>query len=645
LVSGGNEVKIRITGDATDARRAIGSTMKGVKDLAERTRALAIGMVAVGGAITAAFAMSVKSASSLAEAVNAADVTFGEFSSTIQDFAKTSATSFGISNRAANEYAATLGGILTASGLTQKASADLSVEILTLAADLASVRDMRIEDALRSIRSGLVGEVEPLRRVGVLLNAAAVETKAFKMGLADANSELTEGAKVQARYALIAEQLGEQGVIGDASRTADSFANRQRQLSATIEEAAGAIGVSLIPVLEPLLGLLTDAAAKVSEWATEHPRLTNVLVIGTAALAALSLAAGGFLLILPGLIAGVGALGTAAGVASIGINAMLGPIGLVTLAIGVMGGAFATNMFGMRDAAGSAVGAIGNNFEDLSNSWIDNINKMIRGTNLLAGFFIKIGFMEPFEEMAKMKIPRATEATSALSEELQNTISDLNALKEEGTGAFDAVEVSVSELEERLAAIRANRLGLFFPTGGPTGALGITDALRELEHEMERVTQRIKGNQEAAKGWAVGVTNAAAVASDGIGRFAQNIEEASDTIRGELGSMADSADTLCASVDRCMRAASGATGRPSAYFQNLSGLSGQEMIDAILRGPGGTGGPAQPSPSSNMESGRPAVTNPDLTGAAINVTVNLDGQQITNAVGTAVMDDETTRGS
>ena len=55
---------------------------------------------------------------------------------------------------------------------------DSPTSLRPLAADLASFNNIDPTEALDKLRSGLVGEAEPLRSVGVLLNEAAVQAKA-----------------------------------------------------------------------------------------------------------------------------------------------------------------------------------------------------------------------------------------------------------------------------------------------------------------------------------------------------------------------------------------------------------------------------------------------------------------------------------
>ncbi len=188
---------------------------------------------------------AISAASNLEEQQNATRVVFRASARDVLDWSKTTAGAMGIASDRALEYAGSIGGIANASGLTRKESADLSKSIVQLAADLASAKNADPSDMLERLRSGLVGEAEPLRRYGVLLSAARVEQEAYRLGLAKVGDELSEGQKVQARYSLILKDTAD--FQGDYARTADSLANSQRTLSALWREASILVGQALAP--------------------------------------------------------------------------------------------------------------------------------------------------------------------------------------------------------------------------------------------------------------------------------------------------------------------------------------------------------------------------------------------------------------
>ena len=150
------------------------------------------------------------------------------------------------------EASGTFGNLFTAMGMGVEPATDMSLGLVQLAADLGSFNNMEPGEVLEKLRSGLVGETEPLRSLGVNLTAAAVEAKALEMGLAGTTAELTPAMLAQARYALILEQT--KTAQGDFARTSDGFANGMRTLKAQFVDAAAGIGQLLLPYVTQLVG-------------------------------------------------------------------------------------------------------------------------------------------------------------------------------------------------------------------------------------------------------------------------------------------------------------------------------------------------------------------------------------------------------
>ena len=207
-------------------------------------------------------------ASSFAESLNKVRVVFGESAGVIEAFAKTAAETAGLSRAAALEISGTFGNMFVTMGMGTESAATMAETMVRLAADMASFNNIGVDEALEKIRAGLVGEAEPLRTVGVLLSAAAVEAKAVELGLVGANGELSEAAKVQARYALILEQTTLQQ--GDFARTSDGLANAKRRLNASIENLQITIGTRLLPVVERVTAWLAEKLPPAIEWLDLH---------------------------------------------------------------------------------------------------------------------------------------------------------------------------------------------------------------------------------------------------------------------------------------------------------------------------------------------------------------------------------------
>lgn len=257
---------VRIIGDDKDLKRAFASSEKASKTFGGQISGVGVGIsrnfVAAGVAagatavgfqtVTAAIGASVAEASNLTEQIAKNEQVFGSFADTIEDWSETTARSIGISQTAALDAAGAFGLMFTTLGLGQEDSAQMSRTLVQLAADMASFSNQSPEEMLERLRSGLAGEVEPLRRFGVDLSAAVVSQRALDDSGKKNVQTLTQQEKIQARYNLILEQTVTQQ--GDVARTHGSLANQSRQLNAQLDDLSADIGGVLIPIL-------TDAAA------------------------------------------------------------------------------------------------------------------------------------------------------------------------------------------------------------------------------------------------------------------------------------------------------------------------------------------------------------------------------------------------
>jgi len=232
--------------------RGFGSVMQGV------LQGVGIGLFSVATKAVGSFISftgdAINAASDLSESINKVDVVFGNQADGILEWSKNAATALGQSQGQALEALGTFGNLFDSMGIGEESTADMSKGLVQLASDLASFNNIDPTEALEKLRSGIVGETEPLRTLGVNLSAAAVEMKALEMTGKATGKELTEQEKVAARYALIMEQT--QNAQGDFARTSDGLANSQRILSAQWQDLSATVGAALLPVFAQLVTAL-----------------------------------------------------------------------------------------------------------------------------------------------------------------------------------------------------------------------------------------------------------------------------------------------------------------------------------------------------------------------------------------------------
>lgn len=205
---------------------------------------------AIGGAIDAA--------SNLAESQAKVDQVFTDSADSIHAWAAGSAQDFGLSSQAALEAAGTFGNFIQALGNTEAEANTMSRSLVELAADLASFNNMDINEVIVSLRSGLSGEAEPMRRLGVSISATRVEANILAKGIARTRAEITDAMKVAERYAIIMEDTTK--AQGDFDRTSDGLANTQRRLNAELENLSAKLGSILIGPATGFVEFLSSVA-------------------------------------------------------------------------------------------------------------------------------------------------------------------------------------------------------------------------------------------------------------------------------------------------------------------------------------------------------------------------------------------------
>jgi len=234
--------------NTTRSNQRFGKSMSGLQKTAVAGGAIFAGKILFDFAKEA-----VNAAVSAEEAGAAFETTFGSAAERATAFLESFANKAGLTVGEAQQLQATLGAVAQGIGFTQEASADLSIELTKIAADVASFSNISAgaEPVLQAFRSALVGEREALKTYGIAITEAEVQTKAFEQTTKTSADELTRQDKAFATLALIQEKAAVQ--IGDLDRTLESFANQSRAAGAELRELKEEIGDELIPALAEML--------------------------------------------------------------------------------------------------------------------------------------------------------------------------------------------------------------------------------------------------------------------------------------------------------------------------------------------------------------------------------------------------------
>lgn len=197
---------------------------------------------------------AIQAASDLQEVQNVVDVTFGNNAGKIEKWAKNAGTQFGLTETQAKRFTSTLGAMMKSAGMSGDAVADMSTDMAGLAADMASFYNLDFDTAFQKIRSGLSGETEPLKQLGINMSVANLEAYALKKGINKTFSEMSQGEQIMLRYQYMMQATAD--AQGDFARTSDGYANATRKLETNLENLKTSLGSTFINVVADAVGAL-----------------------------------------------------------------------------------------------------------------------------------------------------------------------------------------------------------------------------------------------------------------------------------------------------------------------------------------------------------------------------------------------------
>lgn len=238
--------------------------------------AKAIGLVMIARKALDTIKTGIDYASDLAEVQNVVDVTFGSATEAINSWSKECLAAYGMNEVSAKRYAGTIGAMLKSSGLAGDAIVDMSKDMVGLAGDMASFYNLDLETAFEKIRSGISGETEPLKQLGINMSAANLEAYALSQGITKAYNEMSQAEQVMLRYNYLMSTTAD--AQGDFARTQDSYANQTRLLSESWLEFTGVMAEQLLPVLTTIVSWLNNIVA----FLTENADMVSAVLVGLA---------------------------------------------------------------------------------------------------------------------------------------------------------------------------------------------------------------------------------------------------------------------------------------------------------------------------------------------------------------------------
>lgn len=214
--------------------------------------------------------------SAITEIENIVDVSFGSMADEAYKFASTAKEQFGLSELAAKQYSGTMMAMMKSSGVAQDAASKMSISLAGLAGDIASFYNIDTDTAFQKIRSGISGEIEPLRQLGINLSVANMEAYALSRGITTSYNAMSQAEKVALRYNYLMSVTGD--VQGDFARTSGTWANQVRLLTLNFQSLSAVIGQGLIAGILPAIQALNALMSKLMQAANAFRNFMYVLM-------------------------------------------------------------------------------------------------------------------------------------------------------------------------------------------------------------------------------------------------------------------------------------------------------------------------------------------------------------------------------
>ena len=190
---------------------------------------------------------AIEAASDLQEVQNVVDVTFGESASKIEAWSKQAGKQYGLTETAAKKYTSTIGAMLKSQGMADDEIVQTSTDLAGLTADMASFYNLDFETAFQKIRSGISGETEPLKQLGINMSAANLEAFRLEKGITKAYSAMSQSEQTMLRYQYLMQATSD--AQGDFARTSDGYANAARRVATAMETIKTKAGEVLLPFI------------------------------------------------------------------------------------------------------------------------------------------------------------------------------------------------------------------------------------------------------------------------------------------------------------------------------------------------------------------------------------------------------------
>ena len=212
--------------------------------------------------VTNTLGQFVNSSNEYVENMNLFKVSMGEMTDEAQKFIDTFSENLGVDPSGLMRYMGLFNNLIEGFGIGSQEAYTMSKNLTQLSYDMSSYLNIPIDEAMQKLKSGISGEIEPMRAVGVALDQATLQETAYTLGIDKKVSAMTRAQKTELLYYQIMQKT--KNMQGDMGRTILQPANALRILQQQFTQLGRAIGNIFIPILMSLVPYIMV----VTKWLT-----------------------------------------------------------------------------------------------------------------------------------------------------------------------------------------------------------------------------------------------------------------------------------------------------------------------------------------------------------------------------------------
>ena len=217
------------------------------------------------GALAKGLASAIKESIGMVEAHNLFTVAMGDSIDMGQEFVSKMSEVYGMDPKNIHNTAGYFYQLTDAIGMTDAASATMSLSLTKMANDLASLFNMDVATVSDNLASGMQGMARAVRKYGMDIRTTTLQQTALTYGITDQVESMNEANRMALRYLTMIDQANNainqyssdtdkaSGAMGDFARNIETPANQIRIFKEQITQLGRAIGNLFLPILAKVL--------------------------------------------------------------------------------------------------------------------------------------------------------------------------------------------------------------------------------------------------------------------------------------------------------------------------------------------------------------------------------------------------------